>query len=145
MLLFSCGDKQPQKTPEQIKAERIALFKQKAIVSIENYLKRNVSSDPDYGRVIETSNTSVNDSVFCGNMRIAVKNVFGAVQQKDGCLFCVCKKDGTLFLMVWDNSTDFQVEYSMKYGGSVNWGGYYNMKPNDGIYKYVTEYGTQCE
>lgn len=142
LLLISCGSKESQKTPEQIKAENIAAFKAKAVTGIENYLKRNVSSDPDYGRVIETSNTSVNDSVYCGNMRIAVKNVFGAVQQKDGCAFCVCKKENTLYLMVWDSSIDFQVRYSMANGGSVDLSGCYALKANDNIFKYVTEHGT---
>lgn len=142
LLFVSCGSKQPQKTPEQIKAESIAAFKQKATNSIENYLKRNISSDPDYGRVIETSETSVNDSMYIGHMRVAIKNVFGAVQQKDGCIFCFCKKGNSYFLKLWDSNADFAFDYGYSSSGQIDLQSR-GARPSPLLYKFVVEHGEE--
>lgn len=136
----SCGGEKPQKTAEQTKAEQLAEFKQIVISAIENHLKRDVSSDPDYGRIVETKRTILNDSVFCGEMRIAIKNVFGAVQQKDGCIFYACKKNNILYMQLWDSH--FKLQFDI-YDGNVNWNGANLKDPK--IYNYVLEYGKQIK
>jgi len=141
LALLSCGGKQPKKTPKQIKAEKIAAFKQKAVDGIESYLKRNVSSDPDYARILEVSDTTLNDSLYSGYMRVAVKNVFGAVQQLDGYLFCVCRKDSSYYIGLWEGHVDFIGKYkiskSMK-GENIEWADV----PDKPTYDYVVEHGT---
>lgn len=143
-LLLSCGNKQPQKTPEQIKAEELSAFRQKAVIGLEKYLKRHFSADPDYGRVLELSDTTLNDSLFRGEMRFAIKNPFGAVQQFEGYLFCICKKDSTMYLGLWDSYPKYMGDYMVARGMAGDEKAYTDI-PQEPTYEFVVKHGVVME
>lgn len=142
MAFVACENKQPKKTAEQLIVERIEKMKEISTKGIEDYIKRNLSSDPDYGKIIETSGVTLNDSVYSGTMRIAVKNVFGGTQQKDGCVFYVCREKDKYYVRVWETQVDFYLQLDsdkLKYIGGET-------KINQlKTYKYVINNGEQIK
>lgn len=104
VFVTSCGSKPktPEKTPKQLREDSVAKAKSDSVEKVANFkkfsldcltklLKRKISSDPDYGRVLDTEDLIVSDSIYLANCRIAVKNDFGAVQQDDRLYLLVCK------------------------------------------------------
>lgn len=103
-VAISCSGKPkvPEKTPEQLRADsvakaksdsvaRVADFKTFSLDSFEKFLKRQISSDPDYGKLLESSDLILSDSIYLAKCRAAVKNDFGAVEQFDDAYLLVCK------------------------------------------------------
>lgn len=104
VVVASCSNKPkiPEKTPAQLRADSIAKVRKDSIAKVDNFkkfslnsltklLKRQISSDPDYGRVLNTKDLIVSDSIYLANCRIAVKNKYGAIEQDDGIYLLMCK------------------------------------------------------
>lgn len=104
VFVTSCGSKPkiPEKTPAQLRADSIAKVKKDSVAKIDNFkkfslnsltrlLKRQISSDPDYGKVLESSDLILSDSIYLANCRVAVKNKYGAVEQDEDIYLLMCK------------------------------------------------------
>lgn len=102
--VMSCKESKPTKSAEEIKADSIAQaekdsiksitdFKKESVSIIERYIKRNISSDPDYGKVLETTDKILNDSMYFALSRIVLKNKYGAVEQYSDIWFLFCRRD----------------------------------------------------
>lgn len=142
LAFASCGDKQPKMTAEELIVERIDKMKEISTKGIENYIKKHISSDPDYGKIIETSGVTLNDTVYSGTMRIAFKNVLGGTQQKGDCVFYVCREKDMYYVKVWETQVDFYLQLDsdkLKYIGGET-------KINQlKTYKYVINNGEQIK
>ena len=105
VFVASCSSKPkvPEKTPAQLRADSIAKVKKDSIAKVANFkkfslnsltrlLKRQISSDPDYGKVLESSDLILSDSIYLANCRVAVKNKYGAIEQDYGIYLLMCKK-----------------------------------------------------
>ncbi|RGW45011.1 hypothetical protein DWV76_00395 [Segatella copri] len=103
-FVSSCSikPKVPEKTPAQLRADSIAKVKKDSIAKVANFkkfslnsltrlLKRQISSDPDYGKVLESSDLILSDSIYLANCRVAVKNKYGAVEQDEDIYLLMCK------------------------------------------------------
>lgn len=111
-VLVACGggSKQEQSTAKQdtidsaiMKAVERDHLKKKAIEGLTRYLKRQVSSDPDYAEVRGTDDFVSDDSIYFAKARIVVMNRYGAKEQYDDLLFCVCRRDTSHYMIVWPN------------------------------------------
>lgn len=102
--VMSCKESKPTKSAEEIIADSIAQaekdsiksitdFKKESVLIIERYIKRNISSDPDYGKVLETTDKILNDSMYFALSRIVLKNKYGAVEQYSDIWFLFCRRD----------------------------------------------------
>lgn len=102
--VISCKENKPTKSAEEIRADSIAQakkdsiksiadFKKESIATIERLVKRNVSSDPDFGKVLETKDKILNDSIYFAVARVVWKNQFGAKVQHDEYWFAFCRRD----------------------------------------------------
>lgn len=113
--VMSCKENKPTKSAEEIKADSIAQakkdsiksiadFKKESIAIIDKHLKRNVSCDPDFGKVLETKDKILNDSIYFAVARVVWKNQFGATMQHDEFWFAFCRRDKKdLRLIFWKN------------------------------------------
>lgn len=90
----SCKESKPVKTAAELKADSItqaekdsvksiADFKKGSIATINKFIKRKVSSDPEFGEVLETEDKILNDSIYFAVSRIVWKNRYGAKEQHD--------------------------------------------------------------
>lgn len=111
-LSVSCGSKQSQKSPEQLRADSIRMadsikaarpitLKNKAIDGLTRYLKKQISSDPEVGKVLDVKDGYLSDSLFFSKAKVMVKNRYGANEQYDNLWFCVCRKDDNYYMIVW--------------------------------------------
>lgn len=104
VFVASCSSKPKvsEKTPAQLRADSIAKVKKDSVAKIDNFkkfslnsltrlLKRQISSDPDYGKVLESSDLILSDSIYLANCRVAVKNKYGAVEQDEDIYLLMCK------------------------------------------------------
>lgn len=104
VFVSSCSikPKAPEKTPAQLRADSIAKVKKDSIAKVADFkkfswnslarlLKRQISSDPDYGKVLGSSDLILSDSIYLANCRVAVKNDYGAVEQIEDIYLLMCK------------------------------------------------------
>ncbi len=102
-IISSCKEKKLVKTDAELRADSIKQAKQDSILSVENFkkesiatieelLKKKISSDPNFGKVLETDDNILNDSIYFTKSRIVIKNDFGAEWQYDDFWFAFCRR-----------------------------------------------------
>lgn len=119
-LILSCKEKKPVKTDAELRADSIrkakqdsifsvANFKKESIATIEKFIKKKFSSDPDFGKVVETDDKILNDSIYFAKSRIVIKNDFGAKQQYTNVWFVFCRrKKNDPHFVFWPDSEHCQ-------------------------------------
>ena len=84
--------------------DTLQLFKAKALDGLTRYLKSNVSSDPDFGKVLKTEKHVLNDSLYFARAKVLIMNQYGAKQQYNDLYFAFAKgHDGKYYMIVWGN------------------------------------------
>lgn len=79
-------------------------FKAKALDGLTRYLKNNVSSDPDFGKVLKTEKYVLNDSLYFARAKVLIMNQYGAKQQYNDLYFAFAKgHDDKYYIIVWGN------------------------------------------
>jgi len=89
---------------DSIKAARPAALKNAALDGLTRYLKKQVSSDPDVGEVLQTEDVIVSDTLYFAKAKTLVSNRFGAKEQYGDLWFCVCEKSSRYYMIVWASS-----------------------------------------
>lgn len=116
--VMSCKESKPTKSAEEIKADSIAQakkdsiksitdFKKGSIAILDKFLKRKVSSDPDFGKVLETKDKILNDSIYFAVARVVWKNQFGAKVQHDELWFAFCRRNKKDLRMIYWKNDDY--------------------------------------
>ena len=116
--VMSCKESKPAKTAAELKADSIAQakkdsvksiadFKKESIATMNKVIKRKISSDPEFGEVLETKDKILNDSIYFAVSRIVWKNKYGAKEQHDEFLFAFCRRDKKDVRMIYWTNSDY--------------------------------------
>lgn len=111
--VVSCKGKVQNKTtakteqhPQGDSMSVAAQFKNQTISNMERYIKRWVSSDPDFGRVINTYDVVLNDTFYFARYRVVYLNDYGAKKQYDNLWSVFCRRDTSdVRALVWPDKT----------------------------------------
>lgn len=114
----SCKESKPVKTEAELKADSIAQakkdsiksiadFKKESIATMNKFIKRKISSDPEFGEVLETKDKILNDSIYFAVSRIVWKNKYGAKEQHDEFWFAFCRRNKNDVRMIYWADSDY--------------------------------------